>query len=262
MGLGAYSIVRYSNGLNDQRVNLGVVVWHPIDGFAHRFSASINRVRAIDPRVRVSPIREQMRVIEQEISQEFAGRATLDSLAKLFRHGLEVTEPYPARIHSRGESLDHLFQLLVSPVEEIRRASSQRQFQNALKRTLDMAVRKNDPKGSCRDRGFRRYRGVNVEIGLLATAKQKKTLWRALSLQSVNRPEDQIAKAKATAMDCQIVRLISEFNRIPNIVVLQKPKPSAAEHFDESIAWLKREAEEVIPIEGKESLDPVLCSRF
>ena len=33
MALGAYSLVRYSNELNDQRVNLGVLLWHPQDGF-------------------------------------------------------------------------------------------------------------------------------------------------------------------------------------------------------------------------------------
>jgi hypothetical protein len=41
MPLGAYSVIRFSNNLNDQRVNLGVVVWHPLDGLRLRLSPSL-----------------------------------------------------------------------------------------------------------------------------------------------------------------------------------------------------------------------------
>ena len=201
-------------------------------------------------------------MIEHEIGTEAAGRETLDALSRWFRHGLEVSEPYPARMQSTAESLGHFFELLVSPVEEIRRASSQRQFTGALKRSLKVAVEHVDPNGDFHDRGRKQINGVSVDIGLLTTIKKKKTLWRALSLQAVERADDQISKAKATAMDCRVVRALPEFRRTRNIVVLQEPKPRATERFAESVAWLKREANEVIPVTATESLASVLTNRL
>lgn len=49
MLLGAYSVVRYSDCVSDQRINLGVMVWHPLEGFARRFSPHLDRARAVDP---------------------------------------------------------------------------------------------------------------------------------------------------------------------------------------------------------------------
>lgn len=121
MALGAYSIIRYSNDLNDQRVNLGVIVWHPIDGFVVRVSPELNRVKAIDPRIKVAEVKKQINTIREQIEDGRARRETLDSLSAQFRHGLEVTAPYPARMHSANETADHLSELLVSPVEAITR---------------------------------------------------------------------------------------------------------------------------------------------
>ena len=60
MGLGAYSVVRYADDLSDQRINLGVFVWHPVDGYRCRFSPALDRVQAIDPRIAIIPLRKQL----------------------------------------------------------------------------------------------------------------------------------------------------------------------------------------------------------
>src|SRR5437899_12976132 len=95
MPLGAYSIIRYSNNLNDQRVNLGIVVWHPLDGFANRLSPSLDRAQAVDPRVRITGLKKQLDVIKGLLSAPPAeGLEILKSLSQQFREGLEVSPPY------------------------------------------------------------------------------------------------------------------------------------------------------------------------
>lgn len=262
MTLGAYSILRYSNTLNDQRLNLGVVVWHPIDGLGWRFSPSLDRVQAIEPRARTKPLRDQVNVIEGKLKQSDPGRETLETLSKWFCHGLEITDPYPARIHSLGESIDRFYALLVSPVEEIYRASSQKQFQSALKRTLEKAVHQIDRSGRCEDRGRHKVNGVSVDLGIYAAAGKQKSLWRALSLQSIERAEDQVAKAKATALDVQVIRTIPQYRRMSQFVVMLEPKPKASERFHESVAWVKREADGVIAVRAADGIMNAVISRL
>lgn len=254
MALGAYSIVRYSNNLSDQRINLGVVAWHPIDGFQWRFTPSVDRVQAIDPRVNIKPLREQLNAIENELERVPARRGKLTELATWFQHGLEVTRPYPARMHSLLESVEHFYELLVCPVEEIRRASSQRIFEKALVRTLEIAVQRIDPSGVCERKGSHRVNGVSVDVGIFTAVKRRRLLWRALSLQSATRSDDQITKAKATALDVETVRAISEYRKLPQLVVVLEPKPRTAGGFAESIAWLKRAADDVMVVKRDEGL--------
>lgn len=262
MSLGAYSIVRYSNNLSDQRINLGVVVWHPIDGFECRFTPSLDRVKAIDPRLQTKPLRAQLDVIEQQLRSKASTRETLAELASWFRHGLEVTEPYPAKMHSLIETIEHFYELLVCPVEEFRRKSSQRQFEGVVQRTLNTTVQQLDPHGISEDRGLHRVNGVSVQIGIFTEVRHQKALWRAVSLQSLERPDAQLAKAKATALDIQVVRGIQAYRHVPQIAVLQEPKPDTSDALEESIAWLKREANEVLPVRNADALAQLIPERL
>src|SRR2546427_11125278 len=141
MALGAYSVIRYSNHLNDQRVNLGVLVWHPFDGFRYRFSPSLDRVQAVDPRVPLTPLKKQLENIASELQAQSANKETLVRLSHWFKEGLEVVPPYPAQIQSADEMTEHLYQMLVSPTTEIRRASTQQQFERGVRTALVEAAK-------------------------------------------------------------------------------------------------------------------------
>ena len=136
MPVGAYSVVRFSNNASDQRVNVGVLVWHPLEGVRFKFSPSLERIQAIDPRVSISSVRDQLEVIRSELTVPNAaeGPVTLNRLSSWFRNGVEVSTPYPAKIASTDELLDRLYETLVYPVPEILRASSQRQSNDLSKK--------------------------------------------------------------------------------------------------------------------------------
>jgi hypothetical protein len=255
MALGAYSLIRYSNHLNDQRINLGVVVWHPLDGFRHRFSPALERVQAIDPRIRLRPLKDQLEIIRSEIEQApELGKLELQKLAKWFRQGMEVTEPYPAQISDVEQTLEELYGILVSPVPEIRRASTQANFDRSLKKALTHTVERSFPHWKVEDVGRKRINGVEVYVGYRLIAGRTKALWRALSLQAVDHPSDQITKAKATALDVGLSRELAQFKNDEQCVVVQSPKPKASQRLSESVAFLKHAADEVIVVSDTDDL--------
>lgn len=166
MPIGAYSVVRFSNNVSDERINLGVIVWHPLEGVKYKFSPSLDRVQAIDPRVTAGSVKEQLEVIRSElqpVAEE--GPATLNRLSSWFKNGVEVSTPYPARIASSDELLERLYETLVYPVPEIQRASSQRQFERSFESALKTAIEHAAPKIKYEKIGNRKIGNVVVNVG-------------------------------------------------------------------------------------------------
>jgi hypothetical protein len=246
MSLGAYSIVRYANDLNDQRVNLGVVVWHPREGFAHRFTYALDRIQAVNPRAHLRPVREQLNIIKEELDRPVKReRNSLETLAGLFTEGIQVTTPYPARIYSAYDALERLFSMLVSPFPEIRRASSQRQFEAAFGKALRQIV-ESFPIGRIEEIGTVQIDGVPTTIGFRTITQRKKTLWRPLSLHALDTPEKQLTEAKAAALDVFTTRRMPEYRADAHVVALQQPKTQSSERLEEVVACLKKATDTVL----------------
>jgi hypothetical protein len=248
MGLGAYSVVRYSDDLSDQRINLGVLVWHPVDGYRCRLSSAVDRIQAIDPRVTIRPLRKQLEDIKDTLTSAPASESDLlDELCKNFRHGLVVSSPYPARISSADETLGRLYDLLVSPVPEIRRASSQRRFANSLKKTIEASLHSEWPKGRLQQVGIRNIKGIPVNIGMRTQLSHagRAALWHPLSFQSEAKVETQLANAKATILDIFQTREIETYKRDKQFVAVQAPRAKSASKFGEVISSLQHAADRV-----------------
>ncbi len=248
MSLGAYSIVRYSDDLGDQRINLGVVVWHPVDGYRCRISPSIDRVQAIDPRVTVSPLKRQLEDIRESVTNASAtGADLLSELCNSFRHGLVISTPYPAKISSVEETLNRLYGLLVSPVPEIRRASSQRLFEKSLKKTIEFSMQTDWPKGHIEQLGVKTVKGISVNLGMRTQIGQsgRAALWHPLSLQSEGKVDAQMVSAKATILDIFQTRGIEQYKRDKQYVAVQAPRAKSASKFEEVVSSLEHAADRV-----------------
>jgi Protein of unknown function (DUF3037) len=248
MGLGAYSVVRYADDLADQRVNLGVIVWHPIDGYRCRLSPSVDKAQAIDPRLTIGSLKRQLEGIKEQISSSFtADKVLLDQLARDFRHGLVVSSPYPAKISSADEALDRLYELLVSPTAEIRRAGSQKQFASSLKKVIETSLQSGWPRGRIQELGVLHVGGIPVNVGMrtMLTQSSRAALWHPLSFQSETKPEAQLATAKATVLDIFKTREIDTYTRDKQYVAVQSPKTKSSAKFGEVISCLKHGADRV-----------------
>jgi len=257
MPFGAYSVVRFSNNASDQRVNVGVLVWHPLEGVKFRFSPSLDRIQAVDPRVSIASVKEQLEVIRSELAVPVAaeGPVTLNRLSSWFKNGVEVSTPYPARIASADELLDRLYETLVYPVPEIQRASSQRQFERSFEKTLKNVIKDVAPKIKCERVGTRRIGKVLVNVGFRTTGPHQKTLWHPLSLLSKKRPEEQIALSKATAMDINVIRNSGNgFSSHKHFVTLQTPRVRDSHNLRDSLEWLNHEADKVIVVKENQDL--------
>jgi len=257
MPFGAYSIVRFSNNASDQRVNIGVLVWHPLEGVKFKFSPSLDRIQAVDPRVSISSVKEQLEVIRSELAIPAAaeGPVTLNRLSSWFRNGVEVSAPYPAKIASTDELLDRLYETLVYPVPEIQRASSQRQFERSFEQSLKIAFKEIAPKVKCERVGPRKIGKVLVNVGIRTTGPHYKALWHPLSLLSKKRPDEQIALSKATAMDINVIRSSGNgFSGHKHLVTLQTPRVKDAHSLKDSLDWLRHEADDVFVVKENQDL--------
>jgi hypothetical protein len=247
MGLGAYSVVRYADDLSDQRINLGVVVWHPVDGYRCRLSPAVDRVQAIDPRITVKPLKRQLDDIKESVhAAPPTEKGLLNALCMNFKHGLVISCPYPAKISSADETLERLYDLLVSPVPEIRRASSQRAFEASLKRTIEVFLSE-WPKSRCQNIGVKNIKGVPVNVGIRSQLIHTGpgALWHPLSLQSEARAEVQLTSAKSTVLDIIKSREIDQFKRDKQYVAVLAPRAKAASSLDDVVSCLKHAADEV-----------------
>jgi hypothetical protein len=259
VALGFYSIVRYSNTLNDQRVNLGVLVWHPVEGFRSRIVSGLDRVHTIDPTAALTPLRSQLQAIEQEMQSESASSETLGVLSRWFRTGVEVTEPAPAKIQSADETAENLFHRLVSPNPFVR-SSSQRQFEQSFTKLLHNLGNRYGAR--VEELGKRNLGDVVVSLGVQTVAQHGRqtacALWKPLSLQSYEQSKLQIAYAKDLAQDISVIKGLPEFHRHSVYVPVKPPKPSASEGLEEAFAWLKRGGATAAFVEGSRSMEQTI----
>ncbi len=257
MAFGAYSVVRFCNNASDQRINLGVIVWHPIDGAKFKFSSSLDRVHAIDPRFHIASVKEQLDAICGELS-EYAnaeGPVALNKLSSWFRNGVEVSAPYPAKISSADELLDRLYEILVYPVAEFQRLSSQRQFERSFEKALKDAIEHVAPKFKFEKIGAKKFGDVVVNVGIRTVGPHHKALWHPLSLLSKKRPDEQIALSKAIAMDINVIRASGNgFSNHKHVVTVQSPRVKDAHRIKESMDWLNHEADQVILVKENQDL--------
>src|SRR5215212_4197162 len=134
--LGQYSIVSYIHELRGERVNVGVLVWHPLFGCIFRRSSNLARVRTIDESADLSRVRSALDWINETTKTWPKGdKSPLEILAQQFRHRLVVTSPLNARIQDPPSTLERLSASLLPP-EPFMRASPTNRFGNFLARSL------------------------------------------------------------------------------------------------------------------------------
>jgi len=204
-------------------------------------------VQAIDPRITVQPLKRQLEEIRETVTHAPAGeKDLLIDLGKNFRHGLVISSPYPAKISSVDETLERLYDLLVSPVPEIRRASSQRVFANRLQRTIEASL-EGWPRGRVQNIGTKNVKGIPVNVGIRTQLSQtgRAALWHPLSLQSEAKPEAHLVSAKSIILDIFKSHEIEHYKRDIQYVAVQAPRAKSASKFGEVISCLKHAADSV-----------------
>jgi hypothetical protein len=169
MGRGLYSIVRYSNNLNDQRVNLGVLIWHSDSGYLVRLAPTLGRVQAVNANADLDEIKGQLEQIETEVlSCRRNGNDLFAELSRRFRDGIEISEPYPARMNSLVATAEKLAAMLITPKAEGHRPRIQSQFYQTLTNALRAAARHPRVAGApqVEEKGKYPLNGVTVDLGV------------------------------------------------------------------------------------------------
>jgi hypothetical protein len=260
MALGAYSVVRYSDSLRDERVNLGVVVWHPSEGFAWRVlpATELNRIRAVNPVLRAKEIQNQIGEVETQLEGlGGSGKDGLAALSRWLRDGLQVSAPFPARIHSANETADRLFSILVRRAEATE-AKTRDSFDAEVSRSIRETLYHIDPSAAVEDIGDRQILGVRVTVGLRTRIRNRDALWRSISLRS-HQIGLQVERAKAVASDIRKLKLVDEYEAAEQIVAAHTfSKPDIG--TDEAEKWLADEGAKVLKIPKYEAIPATISA--
>src|SRR5215216_2088040 len=135
--LGQYSIVTYTHELRGERINLGVLVWHPRSGCVFRSTKNLSRIRSIDESADLDRVRASLEQISQVADTwREKNQSPLQDLAREFRHRLVVTHPRSARIQDPLSTLERISATLIPPEPFYVSASSTAQFANAFAKRL------------------------------------------------------------------------------------------------------------------------------
>ena len=193
---GQYSVVSYVHQLRGERVNLGVLVWHPLLGHASQFAKYLDRIRTIDESANTARIRDNLNEIQETIdgwTEEV--ESPLEYLASAYQHGVVVSPPQNARIQSPQATLERTYSHIMAP-EPFMRASSTVQFSKSFAsrmrqelESMNLTVFNSD---YLENDGFR-----PVNVALWYQGQRGAHLWRAHSFASLDTIERQLTAAKA-----------------------------------------------------------------
>src|SRR5215210_5452571 len=121
--LGQYSVVSYVHELRGERINLGVLVWHPFTGCVFRLPKNPSRVRSIDESADLERVRAAIERIGETVESWPPGsESPLSNLAGEFKHRLVVSPPLNARIQDPSAALERLSATFVPPEPSFARA--------------------------------------------------------------------------------------------------------------------------------------------
>jgi hypothetical protein len=263
--LGCYSVIRYRDALSDQQVNLGVLLWHPQQGYRVFFVPNFDvTARAIAPNLQSQDLKFRLSVIEQQVNQNGkAGPEKFKDLCNCFRDGVEVTSPYPAKFGDLDSAL-HLLrptlfpqtptmpaELALQPQQflAVPHHGTASQFERKVFRTIETVAENKQIQAEPLQP--RKIGKIVVNPGLRTISSKRKALWRTLSFQSRESLERRLFHAKAVAMEMYVVSGLDAFKECSRYIVLQSKQESST---DELVAWLRRSADHVFPVETPEGV--------
>lgn len=197
VALGEYSVVRYGHRLRGDRINLGVLVWHPLLGKAFRFSKNLQRARCIDEGADTVHLRAEIdRVIEVFSAWKRTEPGPLESLAAEFRYGLSVSSPQGIRVADPVFAVERLFASLVAP-EPFVRASSTSQFVKSLGTRISDVLTQDFKIADVETNFLEAHTFQPVRIAASWGWGEARQVWRGVSFASSATGEPQLTLAKA-----------------------------------------------------------------
>lgn len=262
--LGCYSVIRYRDSLSDQQVNIGVLLWHPQQGYRIFVVPNLDVARAITPTLQTQKLRFQLNVIEQEIGQNGKlGPEKFDDLSAWFRDGIEVTSPYPAKFEDLESALQALRPTLFpqAPAEPKALALvsshsvalwhlSAGPFEKKVIKTIERAAAQRHIQAH----PFppRKVGRLVVSPGLQTVSGKHKALWRVVSFRS--NEKNQISHAKNVFAEMHVLSEIPQFKEHDRLVII----PAEQSQSDEPKAWLAKAATHVWSVETPDAAERLL----
>jgi len=236
---GQYSLVSYVHRLRGERVNIGVVVWHPRFGWRFPKADNLKRIACIDRDADLKRIEHDLMTIQQTLIHWGRDRkeSPLTELAGQFRHGLVVEEPHNARVTDIDFLTERLSDTLI--------VANNRKIKPDKDKILDRRFRRSFAgfaKDSLLHLGIfggeyefsvQRY---NERIWIAARFQHGGHLhvWRTMVFAKSFSYNDKLIRAKAISSENEELRSMPKF-RHARLGVAVRVSPDDAEATDQTI---------------------------
>jgi hypothetical protein len=192
----------------------------------------------VNPFLDSKDIKSQMDYLKDQLqSRNSDGRATLSRLSQILHEGFQVSAPYPTRLAGVQDCAEHLFQTLVYRSEQAQ--PTEHPTYPRLAQTLREVAFEFDRAAVVQELGDRQISNVRVNLGVSLKLGNANLLWRIAALNT--KHDDQVARAKATAMDIIKIKGLSEYDGFEHSVAVQRPIKISS-YFDEATRWIGEQA--------------------
>jgi hypothetical protein len=258
---GQYSLISYIHELRGERINLGVIVWHPVQGCDIRLSKSLSRVRMLDEDADIERLKAALGRIEVTVREwRHHGASPLPNLAHEFRHALVVEYPLNARIQDPAATVERLASSLLAP-EPYRRPSNARRFSDTVARCLR---RRLEPLG-VGDLAFEFDETATfqpVRVTASYTVEEVRYVWRTVSFATVDSLDEQLTLAKAVHTENADLKALDTYRDVCLWVAAQMPKPRHRQAWTVVERWLNRASDRVETFVDTESVELKMLDDF
>jgi hypothetical protein len=254
--LGEYAMVIYTHPLRGERLNIGVIVWHPWQRPVWRFISNVGRVREIDENADISRVRAELASIEALLEEWRDASSPLARLHAEFRYKVVVTSPRPARISDAAWTLERLTSTVL-PASTYARRSSAKQFARSFtKLIIDELHRLNVADVQRNVTEERTFDPIQIDIAYVHADRY--VLWRTNSFSSVHKLNDQLGLAKAIHAENSQLRTVADYHDAELNVAIQLPQPHERADWHRVWHWIDASASRAFAFEDRESVSQKL----
>lgn len=253
---GEYSLICYTHPLRGERINLGLAVWHPLQGTAWKLVPNPSRAHCVDEKANLQRLQSELDEIVAVLADwQDKEESPLTFLHDQFNNGLVVTPPMTALVQDKSWMRDRLASIVLPPAPFMR-ASSTRQFTAAFAARMRAALQaRKEPPIRLETDYSEQETFQPVRVAVHYVTERQDVLWRTMSFASLSEGERQLTAAKAVYAENDDLRELKKYKNSELNLAVQLPKPTERASWDDCLRWLNRQADHVETFEDRNSLD-------
>ena len=246
---GQYSLVSYVHHLRGERVNVGVVVWHPRFGWRFPVSDDLKRIACIDREVDLDRVKHDLGVIRETLKDwPKQADSPLVGLALQFRNDLVVSEPLKARVVDIDFTSERLSNSLIAPEHGRTRRSEEAILSKKFRKGFAAFVRESLIHSNVLGGEYNfsvKYYNDPIWIAARFRHQDRLVVWRTLTIAKTDNYGKKKLRAQGVNSENEVLRTIPPYHQARLKIAVRVPENDPDAGDPAMLQWLNRHADGV-----------------